>query len=120
MRDTLQTFIQMRKHANSHVTVFCFGFVGHEICDVPSVNSCVHRPNKTSLVSPRNIWKFSKLFGMLPNVFGFLGFVKSANTKNANPKIRSFISMLQPLGPSTTPLIDGSLYVTLELKLGLS
>ena len=90
MRDTLQTFIQMRKHANSHVTVFCFGFVGHEICDVPSVNSCVHRPNKTSLVSPRNIWKFSKLFGMLPNVFGFLGFVKSANTKNANPKIRSF------------------------------
>ena len=120
MHDILQTFIEMRKHANSHVTFFCFGAVGHEICEVPVVTSNVHRPNKASLVFPTNIWKISKVFGMFPNVFGFLGFVKSANTKNANPKIRSFISMLQPLGPSTTPLIDGSLYVTLELKLGLS
>lgn len=90
MHDTLQTFIEMRKHADSHVTFFCFGTVGHEICDVPIVTSCVHRANKTSLVSPTNIWKISNVFGMFPNVFGFLGFVKSANAKNANPKIRSF------------------------------
>lgn len=90
MHDILQTFIEMRKHANSHVTFFCFGAVGHEICEVPIVTSSVHRPNKTSLVFPTNFWKNSNAFGMFPNVFGFLGFVKSANTKNANPKIRSF------------------------------
>ena len=36
--------------------------------------------------------------GFIPKVFGFLGFVMSANTKNANPKILSLNYMYQVHG----------------------
>ena len=39
-----------------------------------------------------------KVSGFVPKVFGFLGFVMSANTKNANPKILSLNYMYQGHG----------------------
>ena len=42
----------------------------------------------------QNFRYFTKLIGIIPNVLGFLGFLISANTKNANPKIRSFTNTI--------------------------
>ena len=55
------------------------------------LKSRLHNVKIQAKLLHHKIWYNTKIFGMIPNVFGFLGFWISANTKNANPKLSLFI-----------------------------